>query len=65
MVPMPSLPEALLKAASPEPQAGIIALVHSYQERIANLENRLSDLETRLKLNSTNSSKPPRPTRSE
>jgi transposase len=59
MAPMPPLPEPLWKAASPELQAGIIALVQSYEERIAGLENRLNDLENRLKLNSTNSSKPP------
>src|SRR6266404_3282340 len=59
MAPMPPLPESLWKAASPELQAGILALVQSYEERIAGLENRLKDLENRLKLNSTNSSKPP------
>src|SRR5258708_21083058 len=59
MIPMPRLPEPLWKAASPELQAGIMALVQSYEERIAGLENRLNDLENRLKLNSTNSSKPP------
>jgi len=64
MAPMPPLPEPLWNVASPELQAGIIALVQSYEERIAGLENRLGDLENRLKLNSTNSSKPPRPIRS-
>ena len=59
MPPMPPLPEPLWNAASPEVQAGIIALVQSYEERLAGLENRLGDLEARLKLNSTNSSKPP------
>jgi transposase len=59
MAPMPPLQESLWKAASPELQAGIIALVQSYEDQIALLENRLSDLENRLKLNSTNSSKPP------
>ena len=56
---MPPLPESLWKAASPDLQAGVIALVQSYEERIAGLENRLGDLEARLKVNSTNSSKPP------
>ena len=56
---MPPLPESLWKAASPELQAAVLALVQSYKERIAGLESRLSDLENRLKLNSTNSSKPP------
>src|ERR1700677_2874975 len=59
MAQMPPLPERLWKAASPELQAGIIALAQSYEERIAGLGSRLSDLENRLKLNSTNSSKPP------
>jgi len=56
---MPPLPGPLWKAASPELQAAVLALVRSYEERIALLENRLGDLENRLKLNSTNSSKPP------
>lgn len=56
---MPPLPEPLWKAAPPELQAAVLALVQSYEERIALLESRLSDLECRLKLNSTNSSKPP------
>jgi len=56
---MPPLPEPLWNVASPELQAGIIALIQSYEGRIACLENRLGDLENRLKLNSTNSSKPP------
>jgi transposase len=59
MAPMPPLPEPLWNTASPELQAEVIALVQSYEERIAGLENRLGDLENRLKLNSTNSSKPP------
>jgi transposase len=56
---MPPLPEPLWKATSPELQAAVLALVQSYEDRIAGLEKRLSDLENRLKLNSTNSSKPP------
>jgi transposase len=56
---MTPLPEPVWKSASPELQAAVLALVHSYEERIAGLENRLRDLENRLKLNSTNSSKPP------
>jgi transposase len=59
MAPMPPLPEPLWKAASPELQAAVIALVQSYEDRLTLLENRLRDLENRLKLNSTNSSKPP------
>src|SRR6266700_708530 len=59
MAPTPPLPESLWKTASPELQAAILVLVQHYEERIAQLENRLNDLENRLKLNSTNSSKPP------
>jgi transposase len=59
MAPMPPLPERLWKTASPELQAAVLALVQSYEGRLSLLENRLSDLEARLKLNSTNSSKPP------
>src|SRR5262245_23060500 len=59
MAPMPPLPEPLWRTASPELQAAILALVQYYGERLAQLENRVNDLESRLKLNSTNSSKPP------
>jgi transposase len=56
---MPPLPDSLWKSASPELQAAVLVLVQSYEDRLALLENRLHDLENRLKLNSTNSSKPP------
>jgi transposase len=59
MAPMPPLPEELWKTASPELQAAILALVAFYEQRIAQLDSRVKDLENRLKLNSTNSSKPP------
>ena len=59
MAPTPPLPEPLWKAASPDLQAAILALVQVYEQRISELENRINDLENRLKLNSTNSSKPP------
>jgi transposase len=59
MAPIPPLPESLWRTASPELQAAILALVEFYEGRIAQLENRVNDLESRLKLNSTNSSKPP------
>jgi transposase len=59
MAPMPPLPEPLWRTASPELQAAILALVQFYEGRLAQLENRINDLESRLKLNSTNSSKPP------
>ena len=56
---MPPLPEPLWNTASPEVQAAILALVAYYEQRLAQLETRVNDLENRLKLNSTNSSKPP------
>src|SRR5262245_64611032 len=59
MAPMPPLPEPLWRTASPELQAAVLALVQLYEGRLAQLENRVNDLECRLKLNSTNSSKPP------
>ena len=59
MAPMPPLPEPLWKTASPEVQAAVLALVEYYEQRLAQLESRVKGLETRLKLNSTNSSKPP------
>ena len=55
----PPIPEPLWKTASPEVQAAILALVEFYEQRLAKLEVRVNDLENRLKLNSTNSSKPP------
>ena len=55
----PPLPEPIWKQASPEVQAAVLALVEFYEHRLAQMESRLKDLENRLKLNSTNSSKPP------
>jgi len=59
MTSMPPLPDHLWSTASPELQAAILALLQTYQEQVAALEARLGDLEARLKLNSTNSHKPP------
>ncbi|WP_422929064.1 DUF6444 domain-containing protein [Singulisphaera sp. PoT] len=59
MAPTPPLPESLWETASPEVQAAVLALAAFYDERLAQLEARVKDLENRLKLNSTNSSKPP------
>src|SRR5918996_1533910 len=53
------LPDPLWNSASPELQAAILALVQVHQQQLATLEARINDLEARLKLNSTNSSKPP------
>lgn len=56
---MSPLPDHLWSSASPELQAAILVLVQIHQEQVAALESRLGDLEARLKLNSTNSHKPP------
>src|SRR2546421_12883001 len=59
MTAAPPLPDQLWNSASPELQAAILALVQVHQQRVTQLESRVNDLEARLKLNSTNSSKPP------
>jgi transposase len=59
MIPQPPIPAPLWNTVPPEAQAAILDLVDSLKGRIAELEQRLGDLEARLKLNSTNSSKPP------
>src|SRR6476659_2705226 len=53
------IPEPLWNTVPPEAQAALVAAWNSLQDRIAELEARVRDLEARLKLNSTNSSKPP------
>jgi transposase len=59
MIPRPPIPEPLWNTVPPEAQAALLALLDSLNARITELEQRLGDLEARLKLNSTNSSKPP------
>src|SRR3954466_11332917 len=59
MIPQPPIPAPLWNTVPPEAQVAILALVDSLKGRIAELERRVGDLEARLKLNSTNSSKPP------
>jgi transposase len=59
MIPRPPIPESLWSTVPPEAQVAIIAVLDSLQGRITELEQRVGDLEARLKLNSTNSSKPP------
>ena len=54
----PTIPEPLWNSASPEVESGIFALVEFYEQRLAKREARVNFLENRLKLNSTNSSKP-------
>jgi transposase len=59
MIAQPPIPEPIWNTVPPEAQAAILALVDSLKARITQLEQRVGDLEARLKLNSTNSSKPP------
>src|SRR5262245_44028766 len=59
MIPQPPIPATLWNTVPPEAQAAILALVESFKGRVAELERRVGDLEARLKLNSTNSSRPP------
>jgi transposase len=55
----PPIPESLWNTVPPEAQAALLIAWDSLTARIAELEARVRDLEARLKLNSTNSSKPP------
>ena len=56
--PMP-IPDQLWAEVPPDAQAAIAAAFTAMRQRIDELEARVGDLEARLKLNSTNSSKPP------
>ncbi|MBV8605836.1 MAG: IS66 family transposase [Singulisphaera sp.] len=56
--PLP-IPHELWAQVPPDSQAAIAAVFLAMQQRIDELETRVRDLEARLKLNSTNSSKPP------
>src|SRR4051794_33200391 len=55
----PPIPGFLWSTVPREAQAALLAVLGAHQQRIAELERRVRDLEARLKLNSTNSSKPP------
>ena len=55
----PPIPEALWNTVPPDAQAALMAVFDSLLSRIAQQDQRIVDLEARLKLNSTNSSKPP------
>src|SRR3954447_24951706 len=59
MIPRPPIPEALWNSVPPEAQIAIMDAWDSVNARVLELEQRVRDLEARLKLNSTNSSKPP------
>src|SRR5829696_6622893 len=56
--PLP-IPDELWARVPPEAQAAITAVFLAMRQRVEELETRVHDLEARLKLNSTNSSKPP------
>jgi transposase len=56
--PLP-IPEDLWAKVPPDAQAAIAAVFLAMRQRVDELETRVDDLEARLKLNSTNSSKPP------
>jgi transposase len=59
MILPPPIPESLWNTVPPDAPAALLAAWDSDQQRIAELERRVRDLEARLKLNSTNSSTPP------
>src|SRR3954452_12653589 len=56
--PLP-IPDELWAKVPPDAQAAIAAALLVMRQRVDELEARVGDLEARLKLNSTNSSKPP------
>jgi transposase len=55
----PPIPESLWKTVAQDAQAALMAVFDSLRCRIAEQDQRIADLEARLQLNSTNSSKPP------
>jgi transposase len=56
--PLP-IPDELWAKVPPDARAAIAAVFLAMRQRVDELETRVRDLEARLKLNSTNSSKPP------
>jgi transposase len=59
MIPHPPIPEPLWNTVLPEAQAALLEVFGSLERRIAELEKTIAELQARLNLNSTNSSKPP------
>src|SRR5947209_13063702 len=55
----PPIPESLWNSVPSDAQAALMAVFESLRCRIAELDQRVADLEARLNLNSTNSSRPP------
>jgi transposase len=58
MTPHPPIPEPLWNTVPPEAQAALLEVFGSLERRIAELEKMIAELQARLNLNSTNSSKP-------
>src|SRR5438045_5438672 len=56
--PLP-IPDELWNMVPPEAQAALVAVFLAMQQRMTELETQVRDLQARLQLNSTNSSKPP------
>ena len=59
MIDSPPIPDELWAMIPPDAQAAISGVLLAMQERVDQLDTRVGDLEARLKLDSTNSSKPP------
>src|SRR3954465_12291971 len=59
MTPHPPIPEPLWNTVPPEAQAAFLEVFSSLERRITELEKQIAELQARLNLNSTNSSKPP------
>ena len=54
MSPTPPIPESLWKTVPPDAHAALVAVFAALRCRVAELDQRVADLEGRLKLNSTN-----------
>ena len=59
MIDSPPIPEELWAKVPPDAQAALAAVFLALRQRVDDLETRVHDLDARLQLNSTNSSKPP------
>src|SRR6516162_4595025 len=59
MSPHPPIAGSLWNTVPPEAQAALLEVFGSLERRIAELEKTIAELQVRLNLNSTNSSKPP------
>lgn len=59
MVLKPPIPKELWEQIPPAAQAALLVVVHHYEARLTQLEERIRQLEEQLGQNSTNSSRPP------